>query len=112
MESKRGLVFLLMAMTLVFAMMAEASKVHEFAGLVSNVNDDLVEDSNEFLMSSEASHRFLAGRQRYIGYGALRANQVPCGKRGRSYYNCQQRGRANPYNRGCSKITHCARNTD
>ncbi|KAJ1381878.1 Rapid ALkalinization Factor [Sesbania bispinosa] len=112
MDSKRLLVFLLLA--LVVAMVAEASKMPDLAGLVSggDGDGDLIEDDNEFLMSSESARRALAGRQRYISYGALRANQVPCGRRGRSYYNCRQRGRANPYRRGCTRITHCARNTD
>ncbi|XP_004485791.1 protein RALF-like 19 [Cicer arietinum] len=111
MESKRGLVFLILALTLALAIVTEASKIHDFSPLVTNDENGLIEDDNEFLMSSEASHRILAGRGRYISYGALRANQVPCGKRGRSYYNCQKRGKANPYRRGCSVITHCARDT-
>ncbi|KAE9591727.1 putative rapid ALkalinization Factor [Lupinus albus] len=49
---------------------------------------------------------------RYIGYNSLTANKVPCGQRGRSYYNCQQRGRANPYRRACTAVTHCARNVN
>ncbi|XP_004504245.1 protein RALF-like 19 [Cicer arietinum] len=111
MDSKRGLVFFILALTLALAMVTEAFKIHEFSGLMTNGDNGLIEDDNEFLMSSEASHRVLAGRRRYIGYGALRANQVPCGRRGRSYYNCHRRGRANPYHRGCSAITHCARDT-
>ncbi|GFS46350.1 ralf-like 19 [Actinidia rufa] len=73
---------------------------------------DWIDAEDEAMMGSESSRRVLAGqRQRYISYGALRANNVPCNKRGRSYYNCNQRGRANPYTRGCSYITHCARYT-
>jgi len=72
---------------------------------------DLVGDDNEMLLDSESNRRTLAGRQQYISYGALNANQIPCGNRGNSYYNCQERGRANPYSRGCSQITHCARDT-
>jgi hypothetical protein len=62
--------------------------------------------------------RALAARQprnRYISYAALRADQVPCNQRGRSYYsNCGAGGQkaANPYRRGCSVITRCARNTN
>ncbi|KAL6619895.1 hypothetical protein ACP70R_031995 [Stipagrostis hirtigluma subsp. patula] len=58
--------------------------------------------------------RALAGRQptnRYISYAALRADQVPCNQRGKSYYaNCATQQPANPYRRGCSQITRCARN--
>ena len=48
---------------------------------------------------------------RYISYAALRADQIPCNRRGQSYYNnCGTMERANPYQRGCSAITRCARN--
>ncbi|GJN06373.1 hypothetical protein PR202_ga24096 [Eleusine coracana subsp. coracana] len=60
--------------------------------------------------------RSLAQRQptnRYISYAALRADQVPCNKRGSSYYtNCASQQKANPYRRGCSAITRCQRNTN
>ncbi|RLM56286.1 hypothetical protein C2845_PM10G18850 [Panicum miliaceum] len=49
----------------------------------------------------------------YISYAALRADQVPCNQRGHSYYcNCGSQEPANPYRRGCSAITRCARNTN
>ncbi|KAK8452632.1 hypothetical protein SEVIR_5G140900v4 [Setaria viridis] len=66
----------------------------------------------------EIVRRTLAARQprnRYISYAALRADQVPCNQRGRSYYsNCGAGAQkaANPYRRGCSVITRCARNTN
>ncbi|CAM0880273.1 unnamed protein product [Alopecurus aequalis] len=48
---------------------------------------------------------------KYISYAALRADQIPCNKRGQSYYtNCATMKQANPYTRGCSAITRCARN--
>jgi hypothetical protein len=48
---------------------------------------------------------------RYISYAALRADQIPCNKRGQSYYqNCGSMKQVNPYTRGCSAITRCARN--
>ncbi|TKY59254.1 RALF 19 [Spatholobus suberectus] len=108
MNFKPWLAFLLLAMALV--MVAEASKVHHEYGFHGAVGD-LIGDHNEMLLDSEPNRRTLEGNQRYISYGALRANQVPCGNRGNSYYNCQERGRANPYNRGCTRITHCARDT-
>ncbi|KAK7362847.1 hypothetical protein VNO77_04971 [Canavalia gladiata] len=97
----------LLLLVMVLAIVAEASKVDEFN--FQGVVGDVIGDDNEMLMDSESNRRTLNSRQRYISYGALRANQVPCGQRGRSYYNCQERGRANPYRRGCSYITHCAR---
>ncbi|MCH97469.1 protein RALF-like 19-like [Trifolium medium] len=110
MESKRGIIILLFALTLALAMVTEA-KIHSFSGIIPIANSDLIEDDNEFLMSSEENQRLLRGRRGFISYGALRNNQVPCGRRGRSYYNCNRRGRANPYRRGCTRITHCARDT-
>ncbi|KAB2040155.1 hypothetical protein ERO13_D02G054300v2 [Gossypium hirsutum] len=62
----------------------------------------------EFAMESEISRRILA-RTRYISYGALRRNTVPCSRRGASYYNCRPGAQANPYSRGCSRITRCRR---
>uniref|UniRef100_A0A0E0JFA9 Uncharacterized protein n=1 Tax=Oryza punctata TaxID=4537 RepID=A0A0E0JFA9_ORYPU len=60
--------------------------------------------------------RSLAARRptnRYVSYSALDANKVPCNKRGQSYYqNCASQKAANPYRRGCSAITRCARNTN
>ncbi|KAJ1691041.1 hypothetical protein LUZ63_015196 [Rhynchospora breviuscula] len=56
-----------------------------------------------------AVRRGLAFRKRYISYEALKKNRVPCNRRGQSYYNCQRGRQANPYKRGCSFITKCAR---
>ncbi|KAE9601987.1 hypothetical protein Lal_00041015 [Lupinus albus] len=64
------------------------------------------DDDTEFLMESESNRRILAG-YRYISYGALRRNTVPCSRRGASYYNCRTGAQANPYRRGCSTITRC-----
>ncbi|CAI8618235.1 unnamed protein product [Vicia faba] len=90
---------------------AKASDVHEFSFHNTASVGDLVGEDNEMMMDSESNRRTLAGRKRYISYGALRANQIPCGRRGQSYYDCQRRKQANPYRRGCNRITHCARNT-
>ncbi|PKI79477.1 protein RALF-like 19 [Punica granatum] len=68
-------------------------------------------DSIEMLMDSEINRRQLAAA-RYISYGALRKNSIPCNRRGHSYYNCSKQKRANPYRRGCSVITHCKRFTN
>ncbi|KAE8660216.1 Protein RALF-like 22 [Hibiscus syriacus] len=62
----------------------------------------------EFELDSEISRRILASA-RYISYGALQRNTVPCSRRGASYYNCRPGAQANPYNRGCSRITRCRR---
>ncbi|CAK9165009.1 unnamed protein product [Ilex paraguariensis] len=60
----------------------------------------------EFAMDSEINRRILA-TTKYISYGALQRNTVPCSQRGASYYNCQPGAEANPYTRGCSAITRC-----
>ncbi|XWS15754.1 hypothetical protein CRYUN_Cryun34aG0029100 [Craigia yunnanensis] len=118
MDSKVWLMFLLLAL----AMVAESTIFDEATwGLTHFGNDDTsscigghcinVEDVTEALMDSETNHRQLAQKKRYISYGALKSNSVPCNRRGQSYYNCQNRRKANPYNRGCSAITHCRRYT-
>ncbi|XP_022777348.1 protein RALF-like 19 [Durio zibethinus] len=117
MGSKVWLTFLLLAL----AMVAESTPFDEDSwGLAHFGNDDInscidgqcnVEDVTEALMDSETTRRQLAQRKRYISYGALKANSAPCNRRGQSYYNCHNRKRANPYNRGCSAITHCYRYT-
>ncbi|OAY55990.1 protein RALF-like 33 [Manihot esculenta] len=60
----------------------------------------------EFAMDSEINRRILSAT-RYISYGALRRNVVPCSRRGASYYNCRPGAPANPYSRGCNRITRC-----
>ncbi|CAL9012476.1 unnamed protein product [Prunus brigantina] len=49
------------------------------------------------------------GNTRYISYEALKKDNVPCNRRGSSYYNCGTSGQINPYQRGCTIITNCAR---
>ncbi|KAL6190980.1 hypothetical protein ACLB2K_037374 [Fragaria x ananassa] len=70
-------------------------------GLIGDLDEEL-----ELQMDSEISRRILA-TSKYISYGALRRNSVPCSRRGASYYNCRPGAQANPYSRGCSKITRC-----
>ncbi|XP_022748784.1 protein RALF-like 19 [Durio zibethinus] len=72
---------------------------------------ECIGNEEETVMESDISRRALAGRRRYISYGALKRDRVPCNRRGHSYYNCGAPGRANPYNRGCSVISHCYRYT-
>lgn len=73
---------------------------------------DCIDEEEEMMMDSGVSRRALAQARKYISYGALKKNQVPCSKRGQSYYNCKKRGKANPYRRGCSHITRCGRYTN
>ncbi|CAO2836722.1 unnamed protein product [Amaranthus hypochondriacus] len=62
----------------------------------------------EFELDSE-SHRRILATSNYISYAALNRNRVPCSRRGASYYNCRPGAQANPYSRGCSAISRCAR---
>ncbi|KAJ1383443.1 Rapid ALkalinization Factor [Sesbania bispinosa] len=65
-----------------------------------------IEAEEEFDLDSEINRRILA-TTKYISYGALQRNTVPCSRRGASYYNCRPGAQANPYSRGCSAITRC-----
>lgn len=111
MGSKFWLVFLMLATALV----VESTTLMDDADLwgLSTLGHDSngFEFSTEMMMDSEINHRLLAQKTKYISYGALRANSVPCNRRGSSYYNCNKRQKANPYKRGCSTITRCRRYT-
>ncbi|KAK6923046.1 Rapid ALkalinization Factor [Dillenia turbinata] len=84
---------------------------------LSFLTDDDVVEKIEFDGSDEVEDPrrslFWRATRYYISYGALSANRIPCPPRsGRSYYthNCYKaRGPANPYTRGCSRITRCRR---
>ncbi|GMI74011.1 RAPID ALKALINIZATION FACTOR 1, RALF-LIKE 1, rapid alkalinization factor 1 [Hibiscus trionum] len=65
--------------------------------MANNVDDEL-EFNRRILQTSNI---------KYISYGALQRDVVPCSLRGGSYYNCQPGAEANPYDRGCSAITRC-----
>ncbi|KAI4299394.1 hypothetical protein L6164_032860 [Bauhinia variegata] len=110
MDFKPWVVFLLLAL----ATVAGASKVHEFGvGGSPTTVGDLIGEDNEMMVDSESARRTLQTKGRYISYAALKKNSVPCGQNGVSYYGCRFKVRqANPYNRGCTIITGCARYTD
>ncbi|EER96261.1 hypothetical protein BDA96_02G119300 [Sorghum bicolor] len=57
--------------------------------------------------ASADSHRRALYGGGYISYRALQRGNVPCSRRGASYYNCRPGAQANPYHRGCSRITRC-----
>ncbi|KAL2245431.1 protein RALF-like 19 [Sesamum indicum] len=69
-------------------------------------------EDQEFMMESETARRQLwNGGEGYVGYRSLGKNNLPCSRRGVSYYNCNGNQRANVYNRGCTRATRCARRT-
>lgn len=78
-----------------------------FSGCKGSIAECIAEEE-EMEFDSEISRRILA-QKKYISYGAMRKNSVPCSRRGASYYNCQRGAQANPYRRGCSQITRCRR---
>ncbi|GAB4841146.1 hypothetical protein Ancab_021890 [Ancistrocladus abbreviatus] len=63
-------------------------------------------ESGVIEMDMEMKRRVLA-TNKYISYGALQRNTVPCSLRGASYYNCQAGAQSNPYVRSCIIITRC-----
>ncbi|XP_022862687.1 rapid alkalinization factor-like [Olea europaea var. sylvestris] len=63
-------------------------------------------ECGEFGIKFDINRRILVANK-YISYGALQANNVPCSLKGASYYNCQPGGEANPYSRQCSAVTDC-----
>ncbi|KAL9232439.1 hypothetical protein vseg_007551 [Gypsophila vaccaria] len=73
-------------------------------GLVGDCIGDMEE-----MLDSESNRRQLAGRRRRISYEAMKRDRVPCNRPGQSYYYCRGNVQANPYRRGCTYITHCAR---
>ncbi|XP_075501946.1 rapid alkalinization factor-like [Primulina tabacum] len=76
------------------------------SGCKGTVAECLVDGDEEFELDSESNRRILVTRK-YISYGALQRDSVPCSRRGASYYNCRPGAQANPYSRGCSAITRC-----
>ncbi|KAE9599878.1 putative rapid ALkalinization Factor [Lupinus albus] len=77
-------------------------------------NGLLGECLHEEEMSMESAlmiKRRIIETKRYISYDALEKDNPPCNNRGQSYYGCGRSEQANPYYRGCSVITHCARDT-
>ncbi|XP_042038147.1 rapid alkalinization factor-like [Salvia splendens] len=76
------------------------------SGCRGTIAECLADGDDEFDLDSESNRRILA-TTRYISYGALQRNNVPCSRRGASYYNCRPGAQANPYRRGCSAITRC-----
>ncbi|KAL9257496.1 RALF-like 1-like protein [Drosera capensis] len=58
------------------------------------------------MMDGELNRHNLSNT-RNSSYGALDKNSVSCSRHGASYYNSKAGAKANPYNRGCSKIPRC-----
>ncbi|KAG6588678.1 Protein RALF-like 4, partial [Cucurbita argyrosperma subsp. argyrosperma] len=85
------------------------SSQYSFFG--GNSSEAITEDSRRQLFQYGFAYNREA-RRRFLTYYALSKNNIPCGRRGTSYYDCKKRRRINPYRRGCAAITGCARFTD
>ncbi|KAG0498163.1 hypothetical protein HPP92_002454 [Vanilla planifolia] len=88
--------------------------IGDFAGISRAMTCDgsscgLFDDGEDMDVEGDRRELMARRRRRYLSYDMLKRNQVPCNRRGVSYYNCNRHGRANPYRRGCSYITRCAR---
>ncbi|XP_022989015.1 protein RALF-like 4 [Cucurbita maxima] len=121
METMKICLFLL----LVFAVVAPFSVAFHETSYDSSLVDDNSKysffggDSSESMTEDSRRQLFQYGfaynteaRKRFLTYYALSKNNIPCGRRGSSYYDCKKRRRINPYRRGCAAITGCARFTD
>ncbi|KAK9058480.1 hypothetical protein SSX86_023322 [Deinandra increscens subsp. villosa] len=86
-------------------------KSGELDPMVKRVCDSKIGEylPEEMMMESESSRRVLMMEKKYISYETLKRDLVPCGTPGASYYNCNGKGVAGKYNRGCEVITRCAR---
>ena len=121
MALKLWLVALLLALVVVVAEPSSLDQWGSLTGLAATGYGDgeltcngqiggCIEPEEEMMMESEGARRQMLNKnQRFISYAALRKNNIPCGRRGQSYYNCRRNVRANPYRRGCSVITRCHR---
>ena len=106
-RSTRGALLLLLAL-LALAAAARAGDVPAALGWELGVVGAAEDEEFGFPAGGDSvARRVLQGGSGYIGYDALRRDNVPCSQRGASYYNCQPGAEANPYSRGCSAITQC-----
>ncbi|XP_022927736.1 rapid alkalinization factor 23-like [Cucurbita moschata] len=114
-----------LVLLLVFTAVAPLSFAFHEASHSSSLLDDNSQysffggDSSEAMTEDSRRQLFQYGfvynkeaRKRFLSYYALSKNNIPCGRRGTSYYDCKKRRRINPYRRGCAAITGCARFTD
>lgn len=107
-----GLMLLLLAVLCVGAM--DAGEVEQNWAAKQQCSGSIGEcfqEEEEMGMDSESNRRSLVKKKFYISWQAMSRNNVPCSKRGFSYYNCGRTTLANPYTRGCTKITRCDRDT-
>lgn len=111
MVNRIGILVIILAFTFPYfrttmSMLPQWTVLTRFPSISRQLVGDTIDMSEEMMMESESARRALAGRG-YISYNAMQKNNVPCNQRGQSYYDCNSRGQANPYSRGCNVITRC-----
>ncbi|XP_023531888.1 protein RALF-like 4 [Cucurbita pepo subsp. pepo] len=124
-HSNMGTMKLCIFLLLVFVVVVPFSFAFHETSHSSSLLDDISKysffggDSSEAMTEDTRRQLFQYGfaynaeaRKRVLSYYALSKNNIPCGRRGTSYYDCKKRRRINPYRRGCAAITGCARFTD
>ncbi|GER24741.1 ribosomal RNA small subunit methyltransferase F [Striga asiatica] len=109
MEKSHLLRFLIAAAVLAAAFLNTADAGEDFdwipaATCRGSIAGCMAGDGGEFELDSESNRRILA-TTKYISYGALQPNNIPCSRRGASYYNCRPGAEANPYTRSCTTAT-------
>ncbi|OIT19325.1 PREDICTED: rapid alkalinization factor-like [Nicotiana attenuata] len=113
MRASCGIALYVLIVSLFISNMVDANDGTELVGLLMPLRSAggicIGECMDEELELELDNRRILATSRRYISYGALQRNNVPCSRRGASYYNCRPGAQANPYSRGCSAITRCRR---
>lgn len=103
---KKGLI--LVALLLLFASTKSTGGEVMVEVGCSGKSMDCLWEKEEMEMFSETNKRVLwATQKKYISYGALKGDVVPCNKPGVPYYNCRALPKASPYSRGCQAISEC-----
>ncbi|CAA0828194.1 Protein RALF-like 33 [Striga hermonthica] len=108
MEKSHLLRFLIAAAALAAAFLNTANAGEDFGWIPAATCRGSIAEcmDGEFELDSESNRRILA-TTKYISYGALQPGNIPCSRRGASYYNCRPGAEANPYTRSCTTATRC-----
>ncbi|KAL9233311.1 hypothetical protein vseg_008329 [Gypsophila vaccaria] len=114
-DTRKTLLLIVAINLMVLRTITAVHSTHDFtvdlitATCEGTVGECMYSEEEEYGLDSEVHRRMMAQTTRYISYGALNRNRVPCSRRGASYYNCRPGAQANPYRRGCSVISRCRR---
>ncbi|KAL1816559.1 hypothetical protein ACET3Z_019133 [Daucus carota] len=92
MANSSGFLLIILCALLVSTTVSSTASGYDWMDLKQGCKGSIAECmgvGEEFEMDSESNRRILA-TSNYISYAALQKNNVPCSKRGASYYNCKQ----------------------